>query len=301
MSSVLQPACEIVTQEVGPEPDTADLVFLAESGIIPELSADIAATYTRPRDIPYKGATRAMGVLGCDNCIIRDDCPLGANLQVARSYHSILLGVAQEVALDATGSTPEGPQWLKLARESRTRIPIDIFINTPEAENAPSWFNLDEVRAGIADEGPQEFTKAQVSELGILQNLSDNTVLTGNRLTAIVHGDQFMLIDASEHIATGEAAPALAQRILLGKLLGRLVERDGTGKPHILSPDNTTQKVIRTLDNGVMLCEIRMAGKNRLYVTINPNESTTRIIMLGSHGGDAKTQQKFLNAVLPKS
>jgi hypothetical protein len=85
MASAQHPACEIVVQEVGPEPETADLVFLAESGVVPELSADITATYTRPRDLPYKGATRAMGVLGCDDCVIRDDCPLGANLQVKRS------------------------------------------------------------------------------------------------------------------------------------------------------------------------------------------------------------------------
>ena len=122
------------------------------------------------------------------------------------------------------------------------------------------------------------------------------------------NGHALTVLDASESAASRQAThnrESVGEYVILcGKLLGRMVDVGPDGMPQIMRQDQKMQKSISPI-NGGTLFEMRMNGKDRLYFTVvkqpeGEQGPTARIVILGSHGGDERTQQEFIDRLLSR-
>jgi hypothetical protein len=244
-----------------------------------------------------KAAERAIATIGCDACKLSGVCVVRTKLEDKVESGRTETGLERTATMLAAA-----PQWLAAARINRSGADPNALretINDREQTKkalADGTLDATELLAGVANETEGFATKQDLPELSGFAGVDPDQKIELQRLVAD-NGDIFLVADASSTVNfRGEPLPPTEYGILTGKLLERMTHRGQDGKPQVQSPDNTMQKVLRTTPTG-HLDEVRMSGKNRLYVTVTPDQeqNLTRIVILGSHGGDAATQQAFLN------
>jgi predicted patatin/cPLA2 family phospholipase len=158
---------------------------------------------------------------------------------------------------------------------------------------------LDTLVGPATNEFEGVYHKADLPEIAGLRSVNAQTELTANNITT-ESGDVFTVIDASKAIpANNEALTLDGYGVITAKMLDRMAARNGSGKPQILTADNTMQKVIESYGSAKMF-ELRMGGKTRLYFIVQERPSEVvdaRIIILGAHGDNEQAQHRFLRTV----
>lgn len=307
--------CQYVAAEIGKDPN-ADVELLRQlpdvtAEIVGEIAVGALATLHRVSvEPPGRYAEPALKALACSACRLAGVCPVQERLQEDAQRFATMLAFAR-VFLERGYTELAGADWLDSGRRRRTGIDMEEALEGepqiahPEDEtNILTLIDIDDLRKSVGDlwireASPRVYTKAKLPEIQNISAIAEDKPLMG--LVMMTRNDsQFVVVDARDSVNFTESP--LSEREfanLCAKLVGRMVETGEDGKPLILSPDNTMQKVIARVDGG-MVCEIRMSGKNRLYLTVCPEEDgSTRIVLLGAHGGDAATQGKFINTILP--
>jgi hypothetical protein len=297
--SELHPPCSFVAKEIGDGLDADPSILDEHPEVVSDIIDQITAAHVRSADEldlhSFRPGARAVQELGCATCQIAETCNVKAVLGQYGARDWVATAVV-EAALDFNNS----PYWLTRAREQRTGYPAEelkrsTLLEPGYLEAAARHFNgqIHFVHSGIRIVGSEQVTERDLTEV--------TTTLLVSSL-----GHRFTVVDASNEVGFKEQPlPHPEYDILAAKFLGRLVEVGPDGQPQILSCDNIMQKCIRILKTG-MLCELRMGGKNRWYFTVRHSPETdleeefTQIVILGSHGGDAVTQSKFIKHIFAK-
>ncbi|HKU19134.1 MAG TPA: hypothetical protein VJP80_07785 [Candidatus Saccharimonadales bacterium] len=246
-----------------------------------------------------EAAAAAIQSLGCAACRLEGVC-------MVQSYLAERVSVGQENAEYKAMLTmfEQSPPWLTAARINRTNMSLDDFetiTSTPEqlqSALASGSLSLEQLKADVNNRLGNTYHKADLPELAAIKKIDSQTTIESTEIVT-KNGDAFTVVDASEAVGFKEHPLSAAEfGILTEKFLHRIVQPDKTGKPQILSSDGIMQKPIRKV-GGQQMFEVRMGGKNRLYFTVTPGKDgqPTRLTILGSHGGDASTQRKFIDVV----
>lgn len=298
--------CPPVSDLFGDEPVLARELMTDPSApsAVADATEQLSWAHARgPEDVETGTAQRAaLRTLGCEACVL-------AGCQVAEALDTQATTAESEVPiLRVVDQLLSAPTWLKAARarafgEDRMKSLAD---NRSAVREAIKSGNLDpvELLGGVESAFLGTADARSFPELAGINTVSDpqnplerHLIQPGERSKPPVE-----VIDATSAIPqTVDPAPREEQGVMTQKLLGRIVNVDKEGQPLILDPDNTMQKVLRTQPGGPgKLCELRMTGKNRMYVSVTPPKDgePTRVIILGSHGGDEATQNAFINALL---
>lgn len=261
------------------------------------LNAEAAHVYDERELDNGVAARRTIKMLGCgacdlakvDVCKVKDD--LESRAETAETNAS---------AYEQLDMITSAPSWLNAARINLTgHTAAELQEKTKDAEAAKAFVAEGGLNAFLAETTNSfagVFTKQDLPELKNAAAIDDKEELLGTKITT-KNGDIFTVIDASEAVGfAGETPDDLSYGVLTGKLLNRMRERDQRDQPQILNEDFKMQKTLATGMPSAPLTEIRMASKNRLYCTITPDAESgeTRIIILGAHGGDTKTQNEFI-------
>lgn len=298
--------CAPVTNEIGNPPE----VDLLEdfSDVLADVAYEAEAAHTRnPMELDTgEAAKRAQLALGCAGCILAEVCPTKGTLDTRIDEGEKNAELLPKLQMIATS-----PAWLtdvRLVQNNMTKDELEAKIKTPESTLAALEDGSLDVDAFVGDvkNSPEKMvSKKNIPELANFASIDPDAVLSPHNVET-KNGDHFVVIDASNEVGFHESAPeGNGYNILLSKLLGRMSAQNAQGNPLVLTvdPNNTAmQKSIRRLDNSDVF-EMRMGGKNRLYFSVaRPQDRpdlTARIIILGAHGGDEKTQQNFINRVIP--
>lgn len=293
-------ACTYVEHEIGTSPD-ADVNDLQDFPTVTnQITDNIEAVYARsPRPLPGQSAKAALTSLGCATCRFVMDCPVREQLEVRASHYNLLVRVVYGLT-----DLLRSPRWLTLARQQRTGVDLDTYPDNTET-GGPHELIVNDFRegvyAGVVDEGL--VFKSDLPEIEHIAAIAEDAPLPALPIVAEKNGHKFLVIDATEALGSKDAPLSDEDEgILYAKLLGLISAPGMNGESQIMSPDGIQQKLIGRVAEG-MLYEIRMSGKNRLYITLHAgsgDEDLTRIVILGGHGGDAATQRKFIDRILPR-
>jgi hypothetical protein len=234
----------------------------------------------------------------CGNCLGRIACPveklLDERAQLAQAYAKLaMIGEAHPLLHVA-----------RLGKINMTEDTLESFLTSEEtvlAALANGELNPDTLLAGINNKIIKGgIYRNELPELAHLPGIKGEGPFEAQLVSFGAFGQQarpnraFVLVDCTRaHSFDRKQPDSNVYRILATKLVDRMRE-DDHGVPHILRPDSTGQKALRGPGH---LDEIRMAKKNRLYFTVSPAQSPDqlhRIILLGAHSGDDKTQEAFI-------
>lgn len=299
MTQTSKEICTPLAIEIGEPPE---LALMLDPGFEQEMQAVAnRVQWENARDDNEldtgRAAKRAIAAMGCDACKLSGVCVVRTKLE-----DKIESGKT-EMSLERTATMlAAAPQWLAAARINRSGVdPAALHETISDRERAKKALadgTLDAavLLAEVTNETEGLVTKQDLPELSGFAGVDPDKKVELQRL-ATDNGDVFLVADASNMVNFRSAPlPGAEYGVLAGKLLERMAQRGQNGKPQVQSPDNTMQKVLRATAIG-HFDEIRMSGKNRLYATVTPDpeQNLTRIVILGNHGGDASTQQAFLN------
>lgn len=297
--------CIYVSREIGSGPD-ADAALLRD---IPGVAFEIALSMVKERDRLENHhkllGSLAMSDVQCETCRIANDCRV-------REY---LTGFSRIEEIGVAAREPQDIPWvITFGRLQRirdipplTQLASDLRMIHRQPEGTET-VEIDvqkvrESRGGISLDRtakPPQYKGEDLPEIIPFAAIEPDATFIGTPLTTEA-GHRFEFVDASNAIHFKGPQPSENElAVLCGKFLGRMVEVGPDGRPLLLAPDNTMQKVISTLPGGAVLCEMRMSGKNRLYFTVvqSAPDEPVRVVFLGAHGGDAGTQRDFINVAL---
>jgi hypothetical protein len=310
-----QEYCMPVADDFGTPPDTELMRDPLYHSLVSDAIGLVEVAHSRPNmrtgmtELETgEAAARAVKTLGCCACKLSGTCTVYENL-LERS-------VEGKKNMEFTGKLAmltAGPAWLTAGRMNLAGISVDKLAEISEGgpekakeSAATGSFDLDTMLGGVQNEFEGLVTKSSLPELASIQQVDPKAEMESHLLTT-KHGDRFRVIDASEAFGFKghRLTPADSEyQILTGKLLQRMNELDAQSHPQIMTADsnNKMQKVIDRRGSATLF-ELRMSGKNRLYAFVEPNDpdDLTRIVILGAHGGDAKTQQEFIAAATPSA
>jgi len=302
-----QNACLPIQEEFGTPPDV-DLMTHPDFADTVEhvaMSLESAHSYLDTSEGAGEAARKVIATLGCAGCKL-EVCSVNDVLE-----QHVAQGKADRLLRQKTTMFETAPRWLSVARLNQPDIQPETLKKLREAASSSSPqttedlmksgdLDLDELLGDVSNEFNGLYTKQELPELAAIANVSNEATVTAHSVTT-KNSDTFLVIDASDAVGFhGESAPPRDYAILATKLLDRMSERDSSGKPQILSADNKMQKPIYKL-GGVPVFELRMNGKNRMYIAVDSSQKDGqpyRITILGSHGGDAATQRAFLDTAL---
>jgi hypothetical protein len=271
-----------------------------------ETSRELEAinTYDAREQNTGVGARRAIKMLGCAACDLGQ-----VNLCTVKTDLESRAEAAETnaEAFNQLDMLASAPSWLNAARINLSGMSSEALAAQVEDDESAKAFvasgGLQEFFADTTNSFEGVFNKKDLPELQGMAAIDEQTPLTGTRIET-KNGDTFTVIDASSAVGyTGPSIDATSYGVLTGKMLNRMQERDPRGNPQILNEDFKMQKTLASRLPNAPITEFRMTGKNRLYATITPDagETTARIVILGSHGGDAKTQNDFIDYVTRQS
>lgn len=292
--------CEPIAEQVGTPPDE-DLFgnFREEfEGIANNL---IAGNVRGGQELSNGvAAERALSWLGCDACELSQVCTTKKALE-----ESVRVGKENTALEEKISMLGSGPRWLSAARLHRAGTDPETVrqniadIETTKAAMATGELDIDNLLAGVENWPDKTYSKSELPELQGIKKLPDDVELDGHKIAVNEH--VFTVVDASDALGLGGNIRREGYSILCDKLIQRMGEKDASGNPQILKSDEIMQKALRQLKGG-RLDEMRMGGKNRMYFTVTSeglDEGTAaRIVILGTHGGDASNQEKFLGTLL---
>lgn len=298
--------CAPVTNEIGSPPERELLEDFSD--VLTDVAYQAEAAHTRnPMELDTgEAAKRAQLALGCAGCILAEVCPTREALDT-----KIEEGEKNAELLPKLQMITSSPRWLthvRLVQNNMTKDELKAKTKTLESTVTALDDGSLDVDAFVGDikNSPEKIvSKENIPELANFTSIKPGAELSPHHIET-ENGDHFVVIDASKDIGFHESAPeGNGYNILLSKLLGRMSAQNAQGNPLVLTVDpnnNAMQKSIRRLDNSDVF-EMRMGGKNRLYFSVSRPQDrpdlTARVIILGAHGGDEKTQQNFINRVIP--
>lgn len=300
-----QIACGPVQQEFGRPPDPDLLHDPAFSGVVTDVAANLEAAHAYLDMGEERGAAaqKVLDDLGCVACELNVTCPVNRTLK-----EKVATGQANRELRQKAAMFQNAPAWLTIARLNQPSISPEVSkkilaaagdVHKTDELLESGELDLDQLLGDVTNELAGTYTKATLPELQKVRNADPDAVIGGHTITT-QNGDKFTVLDASKAVGFSGTAPSRADYIVMvNKLLGRMSSRDEQGKPQILNADGKMQSPIYQL-NGVPVFELRMNGKNRMYLAIDSSqtEEPPRITILGSHGGDAETQRAFLDVAL---
>lgn len=296
--------CPPVERMYGSPPDMS----LMEPGAYPteatQTASEVVAAHAyRPEELSNGEAARRAFDVGCAACALSEVCVVKPQLQeIARTAEVAAEKNEASLAVnEVMGMVVTAPEWLQIARAGDNDL-MQRFraLGKNREATATALRNGDlepmDLLSGVKNELIGVTTKEHVPELRDRAAVGSGDLaihqLTNER------GDRFEVIDASKevhsHIKPAEKA---ARSILYKKLIHNMTAADAHGEPQILTPDGITQKALHGQNFEVgRFDEIRMNGKNRLYMVVTPGteEAAHRIVILGTHGGDEATQNHFI-------
>lgn len=295
--------CEPVQLEFGRPPDTDLLTDPDNEPFIFEISANLVDSHTYDRREVDNGVAprRAIQLLGCGACDLAkvNVCTIKTDLESRAEEAESNRGVLEKATMLITA-----PDWLNAARVNLSGSSPDELIAMEDQgidtlKELDAEGTVDKWLAGSKNELEGIYKKADLPELANVACIDKDAELVAHKIETD-NGDVFTVIDATLPVGfTGTAPDALSYGVLTGKLLNRMRERDPQGNPQIMTADsnNKMQKSITRMESGANTFEIRMNGKKRLYVVVQPNAGkgeAARITIMGSHGGDERTQKDFI-------
>lgn len=298
--------CIPVSNEIGTPPDIALMVDPDFNQEMKEVADRVESTHTWQTNELDNGeaAQRAITTLGCDACKLSEVCVVRSTLG-----DKVEAGKENGDLQESLTMLASAPRWLAAARLGKTNTDTaelrSIISDTERTKTALADGTLDtqKLLAGIENHPEGLMGKANLPELAGIDSIDANTQFEAQRIET-ENGNQFIVIDASAAVGFKEKPLTSGEYgVLATKFLDRLTELDQTGQPQILNPDNTQQKVVRNTTVG-HIDEVRRGGKkDRLYVSIAPASEavgeTTRLVILGDHGGDYSTQDAFFKLMPP--
>lgn len=309
-SNFTQEVCDVVAEDIGNPPDQS--LFLEFSDVLAEQAEqqatdlEAAALYNNgdydPTDLRTgEAAVRAQKTLGCLGCLLSEQC----HLKVA--IDKKIAAGEENRKLDMIASAPA---WLTAGRLARSGVDEKELTEqlkdreSAKQARADGSLDIDGLLGGVTNELAGEVVTR--NDLPELENFSaiDQDALLQPQLITTETGNKYVVVDASNATSFNGPKPTVGDyKILSSKLLGRMIENDAQGNPHVLTADRTMQKPIRRLDKS-HVDEFRMNGKSRFYAVIVPSpkgqpDIAARITILGAHGGDEKTQQSFISTIIP--
>lgn len=298
--------CAPVANEIGNPPEVELLEDFSD--VLTDVAYQAEAAHTRnPMELDTgEAAKRAQLALGCAGCILAEVCPTREALDT-----KIEEGEKNAELLPKLQMIAASPAWLtdvRLVQNGLTAEDLRVKTRTVESTLAAlddGSLDVDAFLGDVKNSPEKMVSKKDIPELANFASINPDAVLSPHNIET-KNGDHFVVIDASNDVGFHESAPeGNGYNILLSKLLGRMSAQNAQGNPLVLTvdPNNTAmQKSIRRLDNSDVF-EMRMGGKNRLYFSVSRPQDrpdlTARVIILGAHGGDEKTQQNFINRVIP--
>jgi len=300
-----QEQCAPVGDEFG-TPASPELLQDPEfKEVVEEMSANLIAAHAIVAEDLESGeaAGRALKSLGCVACELSTVCTVRETLTERAES-----GRETQAILDKAKMISNAPTWLKAARFNKSGMtPGDIqtlLTDNNAAAEAMENGVLDRLIGDATNKPLKPTTKDEIPEVAGVSVVPKDKPLRTDEITN-KHGQKFVVVDATNQNYPRENVTAESRAeygILTAKLVDRMNALGPDGKPLVLTPDNKMQKQLRHTGSGSVY-EIRMRGKNRLYISVTPSpENTTdavaRIVILGAHGGDASTQRAFIDSGL---
>jgi hypothetical protein len=296
--------CEPVRVEFGDPLDRGLLYDTALEDVHMEIANNIEASHAQTATYLEDGtaANRAIQALGCTACDIVTTCPVREILEQKATLGQERLNI-EKLAHEIV----EAPRWLKVARQHNGIITSErmeqIISDTDVAREALEDGTIDAYLGSIrSSKKIGTMTKADLSEISDIPAIDEHELLDAYEIRTAA-GHTFTVIDASLNNDRRDNVSEENRReygILCTKFVARLSQVGQNDSPLIMHQDQIIQKTIMQLGDG-RIDELRMSGKNRFYVSIKkqPEGSgvVARIVLLGSHGGDASTQRKFINTI----
>ena len=299
--------CPPVVTHLGEAPTVvAELLGDAEVG--QALAADTAEQFTAANarsgeDLENgRAASSAILALGCEACTLAG-CEVRANLNEQ---------VLQGEALRTADQLITAPTWLNAVRVNRFGPERFALLQDREyvVHEATENGGLTELLGGVTNDfGGIIYDPTTVPEYAGLTFRKTEAGTTKPMESHIIKpldgaAPAVEVVDARDALNTSNVAPAPPKQegILLEKLIGRMMSVDGNGIPQILTADNKMQKRLAAQPNSTgTVFELRMEGKNRMYVLVAPthhDQAPYRITILGSHGDNEQDQQRFIGSVI---
>lgn len=264
-----------------------------------------------------KAARRAIVAQDCGHCVLREHCEVETALEeAARDKHAQSQLAAKnrsaESELQANVTMlAQGSNWLTQGRITRLihsgfnpkRI-SRLFSHPDELteEVQSGKITIDTLRGGVKNELIGFVSKQSIPEISGSEHFKDEAIYPIEQITTDT-GHVFEVIDASIGNTHREAKiPKTAYSVLVHKLL-IMIASDGKGDiPQIFNAEGTKLSLVHSVTppKGSHYYEIRMASKNRMYISVTRNngDKPSRIVIFGAHGGDEQAQDKFIRAIL---
>lgn len=288
--------CDPYVREYGWPPADLTLPVSPDYGEIHAAVAEqLIATYPHIKDI---------GEQICGPCVAKANCLARFAVERRIRFTEELINHERLLTMVATS-----PRWLthaRLQRAGMTLANLDEVTATPEAYQAAvdsGKFNLADFVVGANNTPGREVLKDQLPELEKLTGVSPIAVFR-ETLLATASGTVFSVLECPEGTTNfrGEPLTIGMYRLLVYKMYKDLTEPPATdgGEPPIFTPDGVAQKKLHLTVADVR--EYRKpTTKERLYITVVRGDGTLakphRVIILGGHSGDARTQQEFLDSL----
>lgn len=246
-------------------------------------------------------SVRAIKALGCETCVL-------AGCQVRDILNEQGPSSPERQTLAVIDQLLSAPKWLKAAR-------VNVFGQEEFDKLAAPEYVKQQMQKGELNPvellGDTESTFIGTADPRTIPELANVNLKEGaEHLERHVikkigeKGPGVEVIDATAAVDTGvEPAETTQLMNLVNKLLTRIRGVDERGMPQILTPDSKMQSSLHVkVQPGAIgrFDELRMNGKNRLYLVVTPPKDSepARVVILGSHGGDAKTQERLIANVI---
>lgn len=237
---------------------------------------------------------------GCSACVAYEQCGVRANLDRHRK-----IGEASKEMRGILEMIRKAPDWLAEVRSYQRQTTL---LSDPDVEEISSSDvtgdyvdrYLKSARDNLFGSTNHELPPVSPSDIPEWSDLkigSQSASVQGTLVESLDNGLELEVYDASELVGSkaSDSLDADNRRILMNKFYALLLSEDELGRPQIMYPDSTQSKVLRSKLQGGTLCEVRMSGKNRLYFILGHDSEPMRVTILGGHGGDTNTQNKFID------
>lgn len=311
----ITPACSTVGAELGyatlsDEYTRSLLAYIANMGIAQELAAKVVS----------EGSTDGTGdarqaLLGkCAQCGLVESCPVRNEVveietveisqEILRRYSALPEWFQAAIRRRAVGALQEtlGYDYRSTHTVDQTEMQVLLLL-------AKQRISLQEsVLSGASEEQMPGVFVDDIPELAGYRHYKAGIECPVTRITTR-KGIVLEIIDASASIDNDACKSAATEesRDLCGKLFEYIVQYDENGVPLLYS--STTQrernrKIKRIVRARSASCyEVKQgATKNRLYILREQGEGTIenpyRVIIMGGHGGDERTQKEFISKML---
>ncbi len=246
--------------------------------------------------------------LGCSTCASADICLVGDILE-----NRAAIGERATAYNDVISMLVNAPIWLKNLRLKLTGPPPP----KDEEINEESLTEPQRRLANVLNEPLNPKTIGDMPSIKAIDGINKKEPIQGYRIKWLPSSDESSQEKGSQRKGEAEVYDArdlipgirrftLGEKesnILFEKLVEQITQIDSNGHPQIETPDHNITKIIKRWNGEGRLIEVRMSGKDRLYITVEksrkPDIPITRIVIIGEHGGNDDTQRDFLAALLP--